>query len=37
MFKIHSITVVIQSSIEKNNKILFRPFIKSLFLQGIKK
>ena len=37
VFKIHSITVVIKSLIEKNNKILSKTFIKSLFLQVIKK
>ena len=35
VFKIHSITIVIKSLIEKKN--LFRTFIKSLFVQGIKK
>ena len=37
VFKIHSITIVIKSLIEKNHKILFRTFVKSLFVQGIKK
>ena len=31
VFKIHSITIVIKSLIEKNKKNLFRTFIKSLF------
>ena len=32
VFKIPSITIVIKSLIEKNNKILFRTFIKPLFV-----
>ena len=32
VFKIHSITVVIRSLIEKNNKFLFGTFIKPLFV-----
>ena len=31
VFKIHSVTIVIKSLIEKNKKKLFRTFIKSLF------
>ena len=31
VFKIHSVTIVIKSLIEKNKKNLFRTFIKSLF------
>ena len=37
VFKIHSVTIVIKSLIEKNNKFYLRTFIKSLFVQGIKK
>ena len=36
VFKIHSITVVIQSLIGKNNKFYLETFIKSLFVQIIK-
>ena len=34
VFKIPSITIVIRSLVEKNNKILFRTFIKPLFVRS---
>ena len=37
IIKIPSVTIVIQSLLEKGNKILFRTFTKSLFVQVIKK
>ena len=35
IFKIHSVTIAIKSLIEKDNKILFKTCIKSLFVRAV--